>query len=289
MLDACVLLPPVIDLSGSGRRTGAGGTILLQVRAIRRLLSIGAGRLLALAIAAAAVAAVVIGLSGLFGLPRLVHPAYAAINVRDEVLHEVDVSDYGHSRYGAMYDREEGWLLPADGRARAIDIEGYERDPVTISINEWIITAKGHVFSRSCVAYFGCRVGSFVDGRSRWVYEGTERSVRGLGAGLFPGTLPGQYAQGFQAAYRVHAAVPKGSTTFAGKRVKIFQSMRAGFYVPSRGAVFVYWRPGTPPPATVRNAPRAAVLLTRGLVHRSGDSAAGWLRDVGLRARQHPL
>jgi hypothetical protein len=54
---------------------------------------------------------------------------------------------------------------------------------------------------------------------------GAERSVRGLGAGLFPGTLPGQYAQGFQAAYRIHAAVPKGSTTFAGKRIVTSQRL----------------------------------------------------------------
>jgi hypothetical protein len=73
--------------------------------------------------AAAAVAAAVIGLSAVSGAPSLVDRAYAAINAGDQVLHEVDLhNDAGVPGY---YDRVEGWLLPADGRGRVINISGY--------------------------------------------------------------------------------------------------------------------------------------------------------------------
>jgi hypothetical protein len=236
---------------------------------MRRLVSNGAVRLRAVAIAAAAaVAAVVIGLSGVSGAPGLVDRADGAINIRDQVLHEVDVTDYRPNRYGDFYDRTEGWQLPANGEARVIDVMGYERARYVSDIIEWIITATGRVFERTCFNY--CRstkIGSFINGRSRWTDEG----LIPLGA-LGPPILPGTYTRELQAAYRVHAAVPKGMTTFAGKRVNTLQSMEA-----YAGAVLVSWRPGTPPPARVRDAGRVSALV------------AGWLQDVGLRGRPPAL
>jgi hypothetical protein len=200
--------------------------------------------------AAAIAAAAVIGLGAASAAPNLLDRAYAAANVSDHhVLHEVDVTDYARSRYGVFYDRDEGWLLPADGRARAIEIHGYERARYVSDISEWIITATGRVFERTCFNYCrSTRVGSFIDGRSRWAYKGTKQLLQGLGVGLFPATLPGEYARDFGAAHRVRAAVPKGIKTFDGTRVESFQSMER--YVRT---AWVYWRPGAPPPMSVRD------------------------------------
>jgi hypothetical protein len=211
---------------------------------MRWLVSIGAAERRGLAIAGAA-AAVVIGLSAVSGAPGLVDRADAAINVRDQVLHEVDITDFRRHRYGVFYERTEGWLLRAHGAARVIEILGYERARYVSDIFEWIRTATGRVFARTCLNY--CRsteIGSFINGRSRWADEG-----RIPGGALVPPILPGTYAGELQAAYRVHAAVPKGITTFAGKRVNSLQSMEA--YV---GPALVSWRPGTRPPVRVRNA-----------------------------------
>lgn len=238
---------------------------------MRRLLPIGATGVLAPAIAgAAAVAAVVIGLGAGSGAPSLVDRADAAINVRDQVLHEVDVSDYASTRYGVSYNEDEGWLLPADGRGRVIQFDGYKRARYVSDLSEWIITATGRVVRRVCFAY--CRVSSFINGRSRWAYEGTERTLQGLGFGLFPGTLPGELAREFRAAYRVHAAVPKGITTFAGKRVKSFQSMEAAVV----GTALVYWQPGTSPPVRVRDAHPPTYALVDWYIDRATAELVGF-------------
>jgi hypothetical protein len=199
--------------------------------------------------AAAAVAAVVIGLGGVSGASSLVARADVAVNVRDQVLHEVDMSHgQAHDRFGVFYSRIEGWLLPAGGRARVIEVSGYERDRYVSDISEWIITATGRVFERSCFNY--CRsskIGSFINGRSRWHDNGR------IPVGWFggPPILPGTYAREFRAAVRSNAAVPKGIATFAGKRVRSFQAMEAG----AGGVIaLAYWRPGTPPPVRVRKA-----------------------------------
>lgn len=193
--------------------------------------------------AAAAVAAAVIVLSGVSGGPSLVDRAYAAINAGYVVVHEVDIqTDRGLPGY---YDRTEGWLLPADGRARMTDISGYEQHPYRTVI-EWIVTASGRVFGRACLA--NCRAGnvsSFIDGRTGWQYDGRYGALRSLGFGLV-GRLPGTFAGSFSAAYKAGAIVPDGTATFAGKRVARFESME------SLGQPSVSWRPGTPPPASAR-------------------------------------
>jgi hypothetical protein len=196
----------------------------------------------------AALAAVVIGLSGVSGAASVVDRADAAANARDQVLHEVDFGTYfyAHSRLGVSYNRTEGWLLPADGRARVIDVSGYERARYVSDASEWIITATGRVFERSCFNYcLSAKIGSFINGRARWHDNGR------IPVSAFDGPqiLPGTYAREFRAAYRVHTAVPKGITTFAGKRVDSFQAMQG-----DGGTAPVFWRPGSPPPVSVRNA-----------------------------------
>jgi hypothetical protein len=211
-----------------------------------------------IAAAAAIAAATVLGLSAASAAPNRLDGASAAANLGDRhVLHEVDVTAYAPNRYGVFYDRDEGWLLPADGRARAIEIQGYERARYVSDIYEWIITATGRVFERTCFSYCrSTRVGSFIDGRSPWAYKATKQMLQGLGVGLFPGALPGEYARDFGAAHRVRAAVPKGITTFDGRRVESFQSMEG--YVRT---AWVYWRPGTPPPMSVRDARPLSALV----------------------------
>jgi len=215
--------------------------------AIRRVLRAR----IAIAAAAAAVA-VVIALSTVTGAPSLVDRAYAAINVGDQVLHEVDIMT--DTNAPGFYDRLEGWLLPADGRARLIDITGYRQSRFVTALREWVITATGRVFGRSCLS--GCRVGqigAFINGRSGWTSEGSATEVGGFGsAPRFPGT----FAQWFRAAYRARSIVPDGTTTFAGKDVARFQSMAGAFEEP-----LVTWRPGTPAPMSVRNRSQTPYIL----------------------------
>ncbi len=117
--------------------------------------------------------------------------------------------------------------------------------------------------------------------------RGNRAGAAGPWVGVFPGTLPGGYAREFRAAYRVRAAVPKGITTFAGKRVKSFQSIEAGV-----GTAWIYWRPGTPPPVMVRRAhpPFYALVdwyidwATAELVgFKTWGCAAGHIRSCGTR------
>lgn len=191
--------------------------------------------------AIAGVAVVAILLSGLSGTRSLVDRAYAAIDVGDQLLHEVDLTS--EPRLPGFYDRVEGWLRPADGRARLIEISGYRQSHGAI-VNEWLITATGRVFARSCLSCRSGDAGSFINGHSAWSSEGS--AAPGTFGGPI-GDLPGTYARWFRAAYRAHAIVPAGATTFAGRRVARFQSFIAG-----GGASVVAWRPGTRPPATVR-------------------------------------
>jgi hypothetical protein len=82
--------------------------------------------------------------------------------------------------------------------------------------------------------------------------------------------LPGKYARDFRAAYRAGALVPEGNATLAGKRVKSFQSMESQV-----GSRTVYWRPGTPPPASVRSS-RNSDALVAWYVDRSTAELAGF-------------
>jgi hypothetical protein len=139
-------------------------------------------------------------------------------------------------------DRVEGWLLPADGRARLINISGY-RQARYVTISEYIITATGDVFSRVCLSRCRSdRVGSFIYGRARWGLVGRGAA----GTSLF-GPLPGTFANWFKAAYHDHAIVEDGTATFDGRHAARFQSM-----VPTFGSKIVFWRPGTPPPPLAR-------------------------------------
>jgi hypothetical protein len=200
--------------------------------------------------AAVAIAAVVIGLTGPSGALSLVARAYAAVNVGDQVLHEVDISDDPGAP--GFYFRVEGWLL-LDGRARLIDISGDKRGRYR-NVSETIITATGRGFARNCYCRSG-QVRSFLDGRrvvgqrpplvTGWVSEG--------GPFLSGGTLPGTFARWFRAAYRSHAIATDGTTMFGGKRAARFRSMTEGFGPTSTGGRMVFWRPGTPPPASARN------------------------------------
>lgn len=164
----------------------------------------------------------------------LLDRAYAATNVGEhQVLHEVDIT--GTHRTTRV--RIEGWLLPADGRARVIDID------FGPFVSEWIITATGRVYGRGCLAY--CHPRSFIDGRSRWENEGVWVATSFSGPW---GTLPGTYARMFRASYRAHALVPDGTAEVDGKRLARFKSL---------GTVlgrFIAWRPGTKPPIKARNS-----------------------------------
>jgi hypothetical protein len=185
--------------------------------------------------AAAAIAAAGIVLSGISGGPNLVDRAYAAVNPGYQVLHEVDIEREGSPGYST---RVEGWLLPADRRMRVIRIWGYKRTPF---VSEWIITATGRVFSRTCLS--SCHPASFIDGSSKWAPEG--RVAPGTLGGP-PLNLPGTFANWFRTAYHDHAIAAVGMATFEGRRVARFQSM-----APSFGSRTVFWQPGTPPPASV--------------------------------------
>jgi hypothetical protein len=141
----------------------------------------------------------------------LLNRASDAANLGDQVLHEVDIFvDRGNE--GTFYDRDEGWLLPADGRAREIYINYPPKPSPGVNIDEWIITASGRVFLRACFTCRSAAARSFLNG-----------------------------------AYRTDALLPDGTTTFAGRRVARFQSMED-----TNGQESVPWRPGTPPPAKAR-------------------------------------
>jgi hypothetical protein len=227
---------PTVDSPRGQHRLGARPRA-----AIRRILRLRIGAIATAA--AAAVAAAVIVLSGISGAPSLVDRAYAAINAGYEVMHEVDVQTYSSPR--GFYNRLEGWLRPADGRTRAIQVSGYRRARY-VTIIEWIINANGDVFTRACPG--NCRsdrISSFIEGRSRWVSEG--RVAPGTGFGLTPGTLPGEFARWFRSAYRSHAIVDAGTAMFDGRRAARLQSM-----TPTVGPRIVFWRPGTPPPLSAR-------------------------------------
>lgn len=218
-------------------RRGLGGGLRLRIGGIT------------VAALAAIAAAVIVGL-GLSGSSSLVDRAYAAINAGYMVVHEVDVQNYGPPGF---YDRTEGWLLPADGRARVIESAGYTGARYVNYIKEWIITSSGRVLGRACLTH--CVVSSFVRSRSRWEYAGTERALAPLGGGLAPSILPGTFAQHFRAAYRVHAIVAEGTTTFDGRRVARFASAEAAV-----GTGWVDWRPGTPAPASVKQHEQRVIM-----------------------------
>jgi hypothetical protein len=214
-------------------------------------------RIGALATAAvAAVVVVVIVLSGISGSPSLVDRAYAAVNVSDQVLHEVDVQTEPNLRNYSQ--RLEGWLLPANGQARLIIIYGYKSTPF---VTEWIITAKRHAFTRACLAY--CHPQRFMNSSGGWSNEGVPRP----GFGGSPTTIPGTYAQWFRSAYRERAVVADGNTTFDGRTVAHFQSMAELL------DNLVFWRPGTPIPASIRDNGNSFIRRSIGVINWYVDPA----------------
>ena len=230
--------------------------------------------------AAAVVAAVAILLTGGSVAPSLVDRAYAAINAGDRIVHELDVQTTASLR--GFYEETEGWLLPADGRARVIYISGY-RQTGYVTITESVRTATGRIYGRSCLS--GCRsnrIGAFINRPGGWFSDANG----GLGSFGTPGLVPGTFARQFQAAYRAHAIVADGTTTFAGKRVAKFQSTQALV-----GATVFSWRPGAPVPATVRKAGAPALLVTWLIDPKTarpvGFTGCGALTGVP-RSCQHP-
>jgi hypothetical protein len=196
-------------------------------------------RIGALAAMAAVAVVVVIALSAVSSTTSLVDRAYAAVNAGDQVVHEVDLITEPSAR--GYYSRVEGWNQPGLGRARLIQISGTRPSRLAI-ITEWIITASGQAYGRSCLS--GCRPASFINGDSKWTSDGNAAPG---GFGGVPQDLPGTFAQEFRTAYRDHAVVSAGTTTFDGEDVARFQSMVAG-----SGRGFIAWRPGTPIPTSIR-------------------------------------
>jgi hypothetical protein len=205
---------------------------------------------------AAAVVVVVIVLSGVSGGPSLVSRAYATVNVGDQVLHEVDIRPIAHDH--GVTVTVEGWVQPGDNRARVIQITRTPGDSLAI-VSEWIVTASGRVFSRTCLS--GCRPSSFVDGDTGWTSGGA------FGLNAAPQALPGTFAEWFRSAYRKGAVVADGTATFAGRSVARFQSMAALL-----GTV-VFWRPGTPSPAKAHGQTR---LLINWYVDRTTAQPVGF-------------
>jgi len=208
------------------------------------------------AAAAAAVAVIVVVLSGVSGGPSLVDRAYAAVNVGDQVLHEVDIRTLAHDH--GVSQTVEGWVQPGDGRARVISIERTPGDSLAI-VSEWIVTASGRVYTRTCLS--GCHPNSFIDSSTGW------RTGGAFGLSGSPQALPGTFAQWFRSAYRSRAVVSDGTATFAGQSVARLQSMSALL-----GTV-VFWRPGTPPPASARGQQR---LLINWYVDRATAQPVGY-------------
>jgi hypothetical protein len=237
--EALKMLEHVLSGEHAPALTGAGdrGRIRTPRRTpVRRILR---PRLGAFATAAAAAAAVIVlVVSGLSGSRSLVDRAYAAVNVSNDVLHEVDLRSV--ARDDGFYERVEGWLQPGTGRTRVIEISGSRASTLNL-ISEWIVTSRGRVFHRVCLT--GCRPRKFLASRRGWSDQGV------VPPGTFggpPEVLPGTFARWFGTAYRNRAVVADGTATFAGRRVARFESMATLL------DSVTFWRPGTPRPATSR-------------------------------------